>query len=57
MECEVMCNTGSITWSLHDCTCSTKAFIIPRAAYKLGNVSVHCNWPAPAGYHAINQTI
>ena len=46
-----MCNTGtcSITWTLHDCAFSIKAFIMPHAAYKLdtayrlGNVSVHFN--------------
>ena len=43
MECEVMCNTGSITWPLHDCAFSIKAFIIPHAAYRLGNMSIHCN--------------
>ena len=43
MECEVMCNTGSITWSLHDCAFCIKDIIIPRAAYRLGNMSVHCN--------------
>ena len=31
MECEVMCNTGSITYPLHDCAFSIKAFIMPRA--------------------------
>ena len=43
MECEVMCNTGSITWSLYDCAFSIKAVTMLRAAYRLGNVSVHFN--------------
>ena len=49
MECEIMCNTGrtSITWPLHDCAFSIKAYIMPpaayRLAYRLGNVSVHFN--------------
>ena len=29
MECEVMCNTGSITWSLHDCAFSIKTYHTP----------------------------
>ena len=37
MECEVMCNTGSITWPLHDCAFSIKAYIMAPAAYRLAN--------------------
>ena len=43
MKCEVMCYTGSITWPLRDCAFGIKAFIMPHAAYRLGNVSVHFN--------------
>ena len=43
MEGEVIGKAGSITCPLHDCAFSIKAFIMPRAVYRLGNLSVYLN--------------
>ena len=54
-----MCNTGtcSITWTLHDCAFSIKAFIMPHAAYMV--VYSLQAWECISSFQltSINQTI